>query len=69
MINFLLQHKTKWNIFFGMSLFFISFLISLLLVYIIKKHAVRLRLVDPPGERKIHTRTMPLGGGIAIFLQ
>lgn len=67
MINFLLQHKTKWNIFFGMSLFFISFLISLFLVYIIKKHAVRLRLVDPPGERKIHTRTMPLGGGIAIF--
>ncbi|WP_372371090.1 glycosyltransferase family 4 protein [Candidatus Uabimicrobium sp. HlEnr_7] len=68
MINFILQNKMRSNVFFGISAFFLSFIICMLLVYIIKKHAVKLRLVDAPGERKIHNRTMPLGGGIAIFL-
>ena len=50
------------------SIFFLSFIFSLILTVIIKKIAVALDFVDRPEERKVHTTAMPLGGGIAIFL-
>lgn len=33
----------------------------------VRKYAPRLGLMDMPGERKVHTKVIPRGGGIAIF--
>lgn len=49
----------------------ISFILAVLLVPVIKKFAFRVGAVDKkPGKnsRKIHTKTMARGGGIAIYL-
>ena len=46
----------------------LSFILSLILTFIVKKIAVRVNFVDHPEERKVHEKAMPLGGGIAIFL-
>jgi UDP-N-acetylmuramyl pentapeptide phosphotransferase/UDP-N-acetylglucosamine-1-phosphate transferase len=45
-----------------------SFVISWLLTALLIRWAPRLRLVDYPNERKVHTRPTPRGGGIAIFV-
>lgn len=46
----------------------VSFAISWLATFAVKRLAPRFNFVDKPGHRKIHRRPMPLGGGIAIFL-
>lgn len=48
--------------------FFISITSSFLLTFPIKKLAVKLRIVDFPNNRKIHTKVTPRLGGVAIFL-
>lgn len=45
-----------------------AFLSSLILVWCVRRFAFKLRLLDYPNERKVHSRTMPKGGGIAIML-
>jgi len=49
------------------GIIFLSFILSLILTFIVKKIAVRVGFVDHPEERKVHEKVMPLGGGIAIF--
>lgn len=44
-----------------------SALISLVAVSWVRKAAVRLGLMDAPGERKVHTTPVPLGGGLGIW--
>ena len=44
-----------------------SFLLSLLGTQAVRALAPRIGLVDRPAGRKLHTRPMPLGGGLAIF--
>ena len=36
--------------------------------WVVRRNAPRWGLVDEPGYRKVHVRTTPLGGGIAIWL-
>ena len=45
----------------------VSFLISWVCTYLVKRIAPKLNFVDKPGHRKIHHIPKPLGGGIAIF--
>jgi len=45
-----------------------AFLISFLLTFLLIRWAPRLNLVDHPGERKVHFRTTPKGGGLAVFV-
>jgi UDP-GlcNAc:undecaprenyl-phosphate GlcNAc-1-phosphate transferase len=44
------------------------FVASWLLTALLIRWAPRLGLVDHPGERKVHTRPTPRGGGLAIYL-
>ena len=58
---------------FGMALialtgFLLSLVFSLALTRLAIAVAPRLGLVDHPGERKVHQRVTPLGGGVAIYL-
>lgn len=50
----------------------IAFLIALvsafLLTYPVKKLAIKIKAVDLPNDRKIHTKVTPRIGGLAIFL-
>jgi len=49
--------------------FFSAFLISVVLTYLIRLLALKLKIVDQPGEpRKIHLAPVPALGGLAIFL-
>lgn len=49
--------------------FFSAFLISLILTYVIRQLALKLKIVDVPSQpRKIQTAPVPLLGGLAIFL-
>jgi UDP-GlcNAc:undecaprenyl-phosphate/decaprenyl-phosphate GlcNAc-1-phosphate transferase len=45
-----------------------AFLVSLIAVGWIARHAQRLGLLDRPNARKVHTNPTPLGGGIGIWL-
>lgn len=45
-----------------------SALVSWLMVHVVRRRAVAWGLVDEPGERKVHSRTTPLGGGLGIWL-
>ena len=45
-----------------------SLILSLILVPIAKKFAIRWNIHDQPGERKIHHTPKPYLGGVAIFL-
>lgn len=45
-----------------------AFLISVALVLIVRKAALKWGLMDHPGGRKQHAGATPLGGGLAIFL-
>jgi len=49
-------------------LFLTSLTLSLLLVPLAKKGAIRWNIHDQPGERKIHQNPKPYLGGVAIFL-
>lgn len=44
-----------------------SFVISIIAVGFVRKAAVRLGLMDKPGERKVHSTPVPLGGGLGIW--
>ena len=44
-----------------------ALMLSLFLTPLARLLALRLNLVDKPGQRKIHEAAMPYGGGIAIF--
>lgn len=48
--------------------FFSGLMAALLITPLWRRAALRLKLVDHPGERKIHKQTLPLGGGVAVFL-
>ncbi|MCD6405371.1 MAG: undecaprenyl/decaprenyl-phosphate alpha-N-acetylglucosaminyl 1-phosphate transferase, partial [Planctomycetes bacterium] len=48
--------------------FGLAFVLSLILTTAMIRLAPRLGLVDEPSARKIHTKPVPLGGGIAIVL-
>jgi UDP-GlcNAc:undecaprenyl-phosphate GlcNAc-1-phosphate transferase len=49
-------------------LIILSFVVSLALVPLAKKLAIRWNIHDQPGERKIHHAPKPYLGGVAIFL-
>jgi len=55
-----------------MSTLILGFLTSLIISFIatpyVKKLAVKVGAVDAPNQRKVHTRTMPRMGGLAIYL-
>ncbi|MDI6784735.1 MAG: MraY family glycosyltransferase, partial [bacterium] len=52
-----------------LSIFIISFLLSVILTPVARKLAFKLNIVDHPGEeRKIHSEPKPYLGGVAIFL-
>ena len=44
-----------------------AFVVSLITTPVIRKLAPWLRLVDLPGDRKVHVMPTPMGGGIAVF--
>ncbi|MCA9126502.1 MAG: undecaprenyl/decaprenyl-phosphate alpha-N-acetylglucosaminyl 1-phosphate transferase [Planctomycetales bacterium] len=44
-----------------------SFLISVIAVAWVRRMAERLGLLDKPGERKVHSVPIPLGGGLGIW--
>ncbi|UFT98895.1 undecaprenyl/decaprenyl-phosphate alpha-N-acetylglucosaminyl 1-phosphate transferase [Radiobacillus kanasensis] len=48
--------------------FCISLLSTLILVYPIKKLAMKIGAIDHPNYRKVHTKATPRLGGLAIFL-
>ncbi|GAB5403329.1 MAG: MraY family glycosyltransferase [Aureliella sp.] len=54
-----------------LALFLAAMLPSALISYVavgwVRKAAVRLGLMDAPGERKVHTTPIPLGGGLGIW--
>lgn len=45
-----------------------ALLFSLLAVWLVRKYAPQIGLVDRPAQHKFHSRIMPKGGGIAIAL-
>src|SRR5688572_8865591 len=51
-----------------LSLGGISFVISWVLTFAMRRVALRIGFVDKPGQRKIHSKPVALGGGVAIFL-
>lgn len=52
-----------WNI----SVFAIALVVSYLLTPFVRSIAVKLNIMVQPGGRRVHSRPMPLWGGIAIF--
>ena len=54
-------------LFFIIACVWSSFVISFVATWLVRRFAVRLGLVDEPGDRKIHTVPTPLGGGIGIW--
>jgi len=44
-----------------------SLLISFFACFVLRRVAARWDLVDRPGERKVHTKAVPYGGGLAIW--
>src|SRR4051812_29206598 len=49
-----------------LGLIVLSFGISWILTFVVKRIAPRVGFVDKPGGRKNHTNPKPLGGGVAI---
>jgi UDP-GlcNAc:undecaprenyl-phosphate GlcNAc-1-phosphate transferase len=45
-----------------------AFLVTYLLIPALRKVAIRINLVDKPHQRKVHSESVPLVGGISIFL-
>jgi len=46
----------------------LAFLLTVLLVPLVRRAALRVKLVAEPGGRHAHTTPTPLGGGVALFL-
>lgn len=59
-------HNLSFSV--AVAIFFCSFMVSFGIVRLVKKYAPALGLMDMPGERKVHTKIIPRGGGIAIFI-
>lgn len=54
---------------FYFFIFIITFVLSIICTLAIKKVAWRLNIIDEPrGDRKLHARSTPLLGGVAIFI-
>ncbi len=66
-LSFSPESLTTLNLLVGGGLFLTSFILSLPLLWLVKKYAEKIKLVDQPGKRKIHAKPMPIGGGIGIF--
>jgi UDP-GlcNAc:undecaprenyl-phosphate/decaprenyl-phosphate GlcNAc-1-phosphate transferase len=45
-----------------------AFLITLLVIPVLRKIAFRINMVDKPNLRKVHTTPIPLVGGVGIFI-
>ena len=58
---------TVWFLAYLYVIFF-SFLLSLVSVYASMKLALRYKLMDDPGPRKLQTNPVPLLGGVGIFI-
>ncbi|MFP4058740.1 MAG: glycosyltransferase family 4 protein [Candidatus Brocadiia bacterium] len=52
----------------GLLAFLVPFALSLALTCLARRLAPRLGFVDRPGGRKAHSRPVPLGGGVAMFV-
>ncbi|MFN5394231.1 MAG: glycosyltransferase family 4 protein [Planctomycetota bacterium] len=50
------------------SVVIVALVVSLWIVSWVKRHALRLGLIDMPNERKVHTSPIPRGGGLGIWL-
>jgi UDP-GlcNAc:undecaprenyl-phosphate GlcNAc-1-phosphate transferase len=48
--------------------FLASFILSVFLTLGVRRAALYFKIVDQPGERKIHKSAIPLLGGVAVFL-
>ncbi|OGC90386.1 MAG: hypothetical protein A2W25_02210 [candidate division Zixibacteria bacterium RBG_16_53_22] len=48
--------------------FIVPFVMTLLLIPLVRRVALNIGFIDTPSARKIHSRPIPLGGGIPIFL-
>ena len=53
---------------FVLSTFSFAFVTSLSLTPVARRLAPVMRLVDHPGQRKVHVAPTPMGGGVAVFL-
>lgn len=49
------------------SVFFIAFIISYLLTPLMKNIALKRGILSRPGKRRVHTRSVPYLGGLAIY--
>lgn len=58
---------TNWYLIFAAALVE-SFLLSIALTALMRWVSMRWDIVDHPGERKIHTKPIPVLGGVAIYL-
>ena len=56
------------RLFVYLYLIVFSLILSLLLVPLAKLAAIRFKILDHPGDRKIHTNPKPYLGGVAIYL-
>jgi len=54
--------------FYYIGSFLVPFLISLILIPLVRRLALRVGFVDLPSKRKIHRDPVPLGGGLAVFI-
>lgn len=48
-------------------LFAFSFILSLILIPVLRKFAVKSKILDAPSERKVHLSPKPLLGGLALY--
>src|SRR5487761_1702181 len=46
----------------------VAFLVTYLALFPVRRVAMRIGFVAEPDERRIHKRTTPLGGGVAMFV-
>ena len=61
--SFLAEMSYRW-----LFLLFFSFLIAFLSTLVIRRVAIKLKILDLPDERKIHKKPIPLLGGLAIYI-
>lgn len=57
----------SWNSRY-LFVFLVSLSASLIVTPIVRKIALRFGILDLPNERKIHTQSIPLWGGLAVYL-
>ncbi len=56
-------HKLAW-----LYVLCFSFLVGYLCVPVVRRIASRLNIVDTPDKRKIHDGSIPLLGGVAVYV-